>query len=107
MIATLAALALAAPAAGTPCTPGNSIRTTVTDIGENLDDYLGLCVTVSGPASSIALFSGVEGIYRAHRLAADGNPEPGEARRHRLGVYSEDNEIRRMRPANLPWLTVT
>jgi hypothetical protein len=107
MIATLAALALAAPAAGTPCAPDDSIRTTVTDIGDNLDDYLGRCVTVSGPASSIALFSGVEGIYRSQRLAADGNPDPREARRHRLGLYSGDNEIHRMKPANLPWLTVT
>jgi hypothetical protein len=103
----LAALALTASSDGAACTPRTATPTTVTDIGESLDDYLGRCVTVSGPASSIALFSSVEGIYRSQRLAADGNPDPAEARRHRLGLYSRDGEIRRMRSANLPWLTVT
>jgi hypothetical protein len=107
MILLTAALALAAPTSAGPCTARTAVRTTVTEIGENPGDYLDRCVTVSGPASSIALFSGVEGIYRSQRLASDGNPDPREARRHRLGLYSEDNEIRRMKPANLPWLTVT
>ena len=107
MILLAAALALTEPPEEVPCTARTATRTTVTDIGEKLDRYLGGCVTVSGPASSIALFSSVEGLYRSQRLSADGNPDPGEVRRHRLGLYSEEGAIRRMRRANLPWLTVT
>jgi hypothetical protein len=102
-----AALALASPPGGAPCTAETATRTTVTDIGENLDRYLGQCVTVSGPASSVALFSSVEGIYRSQRLTAEGNPDAGEERRHRLGLYSQGNAIRTMRPGKVPWLTVT
>lgn len=106
MIPALAAIALAATASGAQCTPDNSIRTTVTAIGEDLDRYLGRCVTVSGPASSNAIFSGVEGLYRSQRLRADGTADPRELRRHRLGLYSENDAIRSRR-SSLPWLTVT
>lgn len=107
MILLTAALALAAPPTAEPCTARTAVRTNVTAIGENLDRYLGRCVTVSGPATSVALFSDVDGLYRAQRLTVDGNPDPGEARRHRLGLYSKDDAVRRLRPANLSWLTVT
>lgn len=103
----LAALALATPSDGAACTAETAAPTTVADIGERLDQYLGRCVTVSGPASSLALFSSVEGIYRSQRLTADGNPDPAEARRNRLGLFSRNNAIRGLKLGNVPWMTVT
>lgn len=107
MIFLTAALALVTPHANKPCTVETAVRTTVTAIGENLDRYLDRCVTVSGPASSIALFSSVEGVYRAQRRAIDGRGDPKEGRQHRLGLYSDDDVLRKSNLSNLTWLTVT
>jgi hypothetical protein len=107
MILLATALALTPPPGEAPCTARTATRTTVTDIGEKPERYLGGCVTVSGPASSVALFSSVEGIYRSQLLTAEGNPDPRESRRNRLGLYSKDNAIRRLRLGRVPWLTVT
>ncbi|MGZ8285897.1 MAG: hypothetical protein ACXW27_11615 [Allosphingosinicella sp.] len=106
MILLASALALTPPEE-VPCTALAATPATVADIGERLEYYLGRCVTVSGPATSLALFSSVEGIYRSQRLTAEGNPDPGEARRHRLGLFSRNNAIRGLRLDRVPWMTVT
>lgn len=102
-------LALSALAESPACTPANAQRATVTEIGENSERLLGRCVTVTGPANGIALFSGVEGIYRTSRYGASGNPDPDELRRHRLGIYARDNALRSLAvhtPGAL-WVTAT
>lgn len=102
MIAFLSALMLQAvsappeapsPNAEPPCTPQNADRTEVTAITQSPLDFLGRCVTVSGPASGISLYSGVEGLYLTQRFGPDGNI-PSAGLRHRIGVYAEDNAIR-------------
>lgn len=103
----LAALAATAAPEEPACTARTAVPVTVAEIGERLDDYLGRCVTVSGPATNVALFSSVEGLYRSQRVTAEGDPDPGEARRHRLGLFSRDNAIRRLKFDRMPWMTVT
>lgn len=107
MILTAVVLALTTPPEEVSCTASTATPVAVTDIGERLEYYLGRCVTVSGPATSLALFSSVEGIYRSQRLTAEGNSDPGEARRHRLGLSSRNNAIRSLKLGKVPWMTVT
>ena len=93
MIGLIAALLFLAPqtdaAAPEPaCTAQTAIRTDLRAIAEHPERFAGRCVTVSGPASGIALYSGVEGIYLNQRKYYGGW-------RHRIGLYSPDNRIRR------------
>ncbi len=103
----LAALALTASPEEAACTARTATPTTVAEIGERLDRYLGHCVTVSGPATSFELFSSVEGIYRSRLVTAEGDADAGEARRHRLGLFSKDKFLRGLKLDEAPWMTVT
>lgn len=70
------------------CTAANSTPATVRQIATRPEDFVGRCVTVTGPASGIAIYDGVEGIYLSQS-------EGRNSWRHRIGVYSRDNAIRR------------
>ena len=112
MIANFAALLLAAtqPApAAAPCTAETAHRTTVQKIGEHRERWTGRCVTVAGVMTSVAMYDSVEGLYEAHRLRQDGNQDPAALRRHRIGLYSPNNEIRgfRANADGLPTIRVT
>lgn len=86
-----------------------AVKTSVARIGDDLDGFLGKCVTLTGPMTSIALYSSVEGLALIGRYGPDGNEDPVVARRHRIGLYSPNNEIRAMRLSGkgLRKLTVT
>lgn len=107
ILASLLALAaVRAPAPPPACTPASSIRTSVTAIARNPGRFMGRCVTVSGPSSATALFSGVDGIYLGQWPSVfDGTV----GARHRIGLYSESNRLRaaRLSTGGPAHLTVT
>lgn len=110
MITLLAALFFAGDVKPKPCTAATATKTTVEAIGADANGMTGHCVTVSGPVSSIAMFSGVPGIYQTARQGLNGNPDRTVTRRHRIGLYSKGNAIRGLKPtgaSGLPHLTVT
>jgi hypothetical protein len=78
----------AEPAPKAQCTASDSTPATVLEIATRPQHFVGRCVTVTGPASGIALYDGVEGIYLSQSAGRNSG-------RHRIGLYSRDNAIRR------------
>lgn len=110
MIAAALLLAAAQPAPAAPCTERNAVRTTIARIGDALDGWIGRCVSLEGPMSSVALYSGVPGLYLQHRYRLDGNRDPVLLRRHRIGLYDPKGAIRSTRrsgPPGIPHIRVT
>lgn len=88
-------LSVAAQAAETnkPCTAAKAVRTSVVAINEAPEKWVGRCVALVGPAGSIEMYSGVEGMYLSRRFGSDGNFDK-QGLKHRIGLYSDDNGIR-------------
>lgn len=109
MIALAAALLLSPVQEPPACTARDATRTSVAAIGDNPERFIGRCVTVSGLASGVAIFSGVEGFYRTNRYGVSGNSDPGDLRRHRIGLYARNNALRRMaaETQSALWITAT
>lgn len=108
MIAWAAALAAAAAAA--PSTMSTAVRTSIARIGEDINRWVGRCVTLEGPMTSTALFSDIPGLYRANRYDREGNPDPVAVRRNRIGLYDDKRALRAMAsrdPPGLPHLAIT
>lgn len=92
--AFLAVFAMAEAEAKPACTAETSTRATIASIGDRFDHWRGRCVTLSGPFTSISLYSSVEGLYLTSRYEIDGNPAPATLRRNRIGIYSRNNRLR-------------
>lgn len=111
MISALAALLLASlqPVTADPsgCTAQRAQRVTVEQIARRPERYYGRCVTVSGPVGTTAIYSGVEGIYLAHR-SSTGHTSGPPASLHRIGLYARNNAIRARQTGRPPErMTVT
>lgn len=106
MLSLFAAAALAAQSP-TPCTPETSIRTTVADIGRNSERFMGKCVTVAGPFGGVSVYGSVEDIYLSSQFGPDGNYNRTAGRNGRLGLYSPDNALLRLKPVRTRRIEVT
>jgi hypothetical protein len=98
------ALAAAQPAQAPPCTARHAIATDVVAIASAPKRFLGRCVTVTGPLTDIAIFSGREGLYLTGRSGPGRNPT-GANLRHRIGI--DNQEISNLRMSRLMAATVT
>lgn len=97
MMFLLAATGLSLTAQGTaaskPCTAAVAIKASVVAINDAPEKWVGRCVALAGPAGSIEMYSGVEGMYLSRRFGPDGNFDE-RGLKHRIGLYSDDNGIR-------------
>jgi hypothetical protein len=75
------------------CTASAAQRTTVEEIAAAPEQWAGRCVTIEGPASGTTIYSGIDGVYLAHR-GPGGRAHGRAAARHRLGLYSRDSALR-------------
>lgn len=89
ILAAILALVGAQPASQPVCTSRQAQATTIEAITAAPERWLDRCVTVSGIADGLRLYSGVEGVYRSRRFGADGNFVP-ENLRHRIGIDSQN-----------------
>jgi hypothetical protein len=109
VIAALATLLLSALQPSGPaeaCTPQRAERTSVAAVARSPGRYIGRCVTVSGPTTGTTMFTGVEGLYLAHR-GPGGHASGPPASLHRVGLYSRNGEIRSRFSRSPAVLTVT
>lgn len=110
MIAALAGLLLAAvPQPAVPCSERTATRATITQIGTNLPEWVGRCVTLEGPLSATTLYDSVQGLYLSNRIAADGHYKKEARRRHQIGLYVREDTLRSLLldGRGLPHLRVT
>jgi hypothetical protein len=106
MLSLFAAAALAAQSS-TSCSPAISIRTTVAEIGENLNRFMDKCVTVAGPFAGLAMYGSVEDMYLTARYGPDGNYDWAAAKKGRLGLDSPRGELRGLKMDRIPRIEVT
>lgn len=95
MLAILTAVALTSQAP--TCSPALAKKVTISEVGNNLANYMGRCVTVEGAANGTALYAGVTGFYKTslgYTSDLNDRDEDKVEREGRIGLYSRDGIIR-------------
>ena len=89
--ALIAIAAAQSPPPVPACTSDIATPATVTEIARRSANFIGRCVTLSGPSSGASLFSGIEGIYLGQWPSVFGGRVGA---RHRIGLYSQNHALR-------------